>query len=140
MTARRPLAVVASLAFLGPACAGAAPRPAKPPAAATKASPNPSTPRADAPRAPEPTMPPCTKTVSPDDAPTLDAIVASLDAGAVLCFQPGVYAVSLHLECSITLRATAGGAVLDARGAASTVSVIGAPDSTPKVAQLPAGQ
>jgi hypothetical protein len=66
----------------------------------------------------------CTRSVTPADAPNLQAILQELPAGAVLCLAEGVYdRVHLVIEQSLTLRGV-GNVVLDARHAAPTLFVI----------------
>lgn len=58
---------------------------------------------------------PCTKTVTPADAPRLQEILNELPEGAVVCLGEGRYEVQLFIERSITFRGAGPTTVLDGR-------------------------
>ena len=71
------------------------------------------------------TMPnaPCTKSITPADAPRLQKIVDELPDGAVLCLGEGRYEAQLFIERSLTIRGAGSTTILDARSCGSAVTV-----------------
>lgn len=66
----------------------------------------------------------CDKTIGPDDAGQLKAILAALPDGAVLCLSAGTYRANLWIERSITVRAS-GHVVVDGGRQRPTVAIAG---------------
>lgn len=67
----------------------------------------------------------CTRTISPADARNIREILEALPASAVLCLQPGTYAMRPWIEKSITLRSLSGPVVIEGNGAGTVLVVEG---------------
>lgn len=66
---------------------------------------------------------PCTKSITPADAPRLQKIVDELPDGAVLCLGEGRYEAQLFIERSLTIRGAGSTTILDARSRGTAVTV-----------------
>lgn len=66
---------------------------------------------------------PCTKSITPADAPRLQQIIDELPDGAVLCLAEGRYEAQLFIERSVTIRGSGATTVIDGRYRDSTITV-----------------